>query len=116
MKDDRTLEDIEVIIKFCDSIELAMEHFGIDEEDFLENELYQNSCCFALLQIGEAVKRLPKEITINHSEIGWSDIAGMRDFIVHSYRRASMHRIWVAMVNDVPILRSKCETILSQLK
>ena len=51
MKDDRILEDIEVIIKFCDSIELAMEHFGIDEEDFLENELYQNSCCFALLQI-----------------------------------------------------------------
>ena len=41
MKGDRSpSEDIETIIRFCNSIELAMEHFGKDEEDFLENELY----------------------------------------------------------------------------
>ena len=91
-----------------------MEHFGKDEEDFLENELYQNSCCFALLQIGEAVKRLPKEITARHPEIEWSDdIAGLRDFIVHSYQKTSMHRIWIAMITDVPILKTRCEMILS---
>jgi len=107
--------DIETIIKFCDSIESAMEHFGTDEEDFLESELYQNSCCFALLQIGEAVKRLPKEITKRYSDIEWSDIAGMRDFIVHSYHKTSMHRIWIAMTADVPALRSECEKILGEL-
>jgi len=116
MKGDRSPEDIEMIIKFCNSIELAMEHFGKDEEDFLENEVYQNSCCFALLQVGEAVKRLSEEITSKYPEIEWSDIAGMRDFIVHSYRRTSMHRIWIAMINDVPVLRSKCELIISELQ
>ena len=51
MKGDRDpSDDVAIIVKFCDSIESAMEHFGKDEEDFLESELYQNSCCFALLQ------------------------------------------------------------------
>jgi len=118
MKGDRSpSEDIEIIIRFCNSIESAMEHFGKDEEDFLGSELYQNSCCFALLQIGEAVKRLPKEVTARYPDIEWSDIAGMRDFIVHSYRKTSMHRVWIAMTKEVPSLRSKCETILTaQLK
>jgi hypothetical protein len=36
MKGDRSpSEDIEIIIRFCNSIESAMEHFGKDEEDFL---------------------------------------------------------------------------------
>jgi len=44
---------------------MAMDHFGRDEEDFLESELYQNSCCFAIEQIGEAVKRMPLFIGVH---------------------------------------------------
>ena len=63
MKDNaRSLEGAKTIVKFCNTINLAMEHFGSDEEDFLENELYQSSCGFALIQIGEAVKRISDDV------------------------------------------------------
>ena len=36
---------------------------------FLGDEMYQNSCCFALIQTGENVKRLPMEIMIEHPDV-----------------------------------------------
>ncbi|MCL2032473.1 MAG: DUF86 domain-containing protein [Methanomassiliicoccaceae archaeon] len=105
-----------MIIRFCNSIRSAMERFGNDEEDFLGDELYQNSCCFALIQIGEYVKKLPKEITKEHPDIEWSEFAGLRDFIAHSYHKTNMHRIWIIMTEDIPLLKPRCETILDELK
>jgi uncharacterized protein with HEPN domain len=104
------------IIRFCSSITSAMERFGEDEEDFLEDEFYQNGCCFTLLQIGEYVKRLRKDIKKGHPDVEWSEFAGLRDFIAHSYHKTNMHRIWMIMIEDIPFLRSRCETILAELK
>ena len=95
MKDDP--ESIITILHFCKSIRMAMDHFGRDEEDFLENELYQNSCCFAIEQIGEAVKRMPSSIADEHPEVEWSKIAKMRDFIAHNYWRADMYKVWTTV-------------------
>ena len=111
----RSLEGAKAIVKFCNTVNLAMEHFGNDEEDFLENELYQSSCGFALIQIGEAVKRISDEIKEEYPEIEWSKIAGMRDFIAHSYQKANMHIMWMSMTCEVPILKTTCEIIISKL-
>jgi uncharacterized protein with HEPN domain len=107
---------LEKIIRFCGSVELAMEHFGNDEEDFLDNELYQNSCLFALIQIGEYVKKLSREITKGHPDVEWSEFAGLRDFIAHSYHKTNMHRIWIIMKEDIPFLKKRCEKIFGELK
>ena len=114
MKDDP--ESIVTILRFCGSIRTTMDHFGYDEEDFLENEIYQNSCCFAIEQIGEAVKRMPFFITNAHPEVEWSKIAKMRDFIAHSYWKADMYKLWVTLNREIPELESKCASILEKLR
>jgi len=117
MKDDRSTKDeIEWIIRFCKSIDLAMEHFGNDEEDFLENELYQNSCCFALMQIGESIKRLPEDITLPSPEIEWRGLSGMRDIMAHSYHNILLNRVWKVMTDEIPALKARCEAILKEIK
>ena len=117
MKDERGPSDhIKQIIRFCDSIKLATERFGSDEEDFLEDELYQNSCCFALVQIGESIKYLRDNIALPFPEIDWKGLSGMRDIIAHSYHRIVLNRVWKVITEEIPVLRSRCEMILNELK
>ena len=47
-------------------ISQAIQMFGSDEEGFLENVQFQNSCAFAMIQIGEKVKRLSAHLTLKH--------------------------------------------------
>ncbi|MDR2698416.1 MAG: DUF86 domain-containing protein [Candidatus Methanoplasma sp.] len=90
--------------------------FGSDEEDFLSNRTYQNSCSFALFQIGEAVKRMPFIITDDHPEVDWSGAARLRDVIAHRYDKIDLPRVWVVITEDVPTLRSQCEKILRSIE
>jgi uncharacterized protein with HEPN domain len=44
---------------------------------------------YNLLVIGEAVKNLGEDVRGKDATIPWSDIAGMRDLLVHQYFRAN---------------------------
>jgi len=52
---------------------------AIRYEDFMDNHLIQDGVIRQIEIIGEATKRLSKEISKSHPEIPWKDIAGMRD-------------------------------------
>ena len=58
---------------------------GMDEADFLGNELVKDAVVRNIEIIGEAVKNLPEDFTEKHKDVPWKDIAGMRDRIVHFY-------------------------------
>lgn len=60
MKDDRKLA--ENILEYCNRIEEYTSHFGSDAEDFYGSKMFQDSCAFCILQIGESVRNLSQEI------------------------------------------------------
>jgi len=112
----RDAQCLESIIEYCGEIAEAITRFGSDEEDFLEDVLFQNSCAFALIQIGEKVKRLSVETIVRYSVVEWKDIAKYRDMLSHNYDKMNMHVVWGTISKEVPILRGECEQILKELR
>jgi len=66
--------------------------------------------------LGEAVKRLPAEMTAPHPEIPWRQIAGTRDRISHGYDETDHAILWDAAKNDVPALIATVRQILADLE
>jgi len=112
----RDVRNIESIVKHCGTIEEAVQLFGSEVEDFIDNVHFQNDCFFALSQIGEIVKRLSSELKANYSNVDWSDIAKLRDIIAHNYESIELLVIWGIITEEVSPLKEKCERILKEKK
>ena len=88
------IKQIESIVQHCRNIEGAVRMFGSDEDDFIDNVQFQNSCAFSMIQIGERVKRLSSEFIAGYPEIEWSDIARFRDILSHNYDGVNLQIVW----------------------
>jgi uncharacterized protein with HEPN domain len=75
----------------------------------------QYSCVYALIQIGEHVKRLSSDLRGQWPDIKWKNIINMRDFVVHNYARIDVSILRTTVLADVPDLKEKCRSILSGL-
>src|SRR2546423_11030683 len=59
--------------------------------------------------LGEAVKRLPPELTAKYPAVDWRGIAGMRDRISHGYDAVDYSILWQAVMTRVPDLLKTIE-------
>jgi uncharacterized protein with HEPN domain len=66
--------------------------------------------------LGEAVKRLPADMTAKYPSMPWKQIAGTRDRISHGYDETDYNILWDAARNDVPSLVTTVERMLGNLK
>lgn len=82
---------------------------GVSEDEFLEAPLIQDAVIRQIQVIGEAAKRLSAELRGSTSDIPWSDIAGMRDKLVHDYMGVDLEAVWDTAIRDVPALMSQLE-------
>ena len=105
-------QNLEHIIKYCTDIQMAIKHFGKEEEIFSHNPVYLNACSMPLLQIGELAKKLSDEFIGSTPSIPWRQIKGMRDFFAHDYHSMNKHVIWLTITKNVPALRFECEQLL----
>src|ERR1700674_5010175 len=70
-----------------------------------------SACCYQIAVIGAAAKRLSPSIRINHPEVQWKDIAGMRDRLIHGYEPVDIDELWKTATEDVPALLQYVRTI-----
>lgn len=61
--------------------------------DFLDDHLRQDAVIRQLGIIGEAVKRLSRELRDSQADVPWRDIAGMRDRLVHDYMGVDLEAV-----------------------
>ncbi len=70
---------------------------------------------FNLTVIGEAIKAIPPEVQEMSSDVDWSSIAKMRDFIVHHYFDTERSIIRRTVEEDLPRMRQSIEALLAEL-
>ena len=84
---------------------------GKDQTSFGEDQVTQDAVVRQLEIVGEATKRISKEFRAKYPDIPWSDMAGMRDVLIHDYIDVDFDVVWKTASEDVPLLKQLIEKI-----
>jgi uncharacterized protein with HEPN domain len=101
------LEDIaaaiEKILRYTDGLTMA----GFKADDKTIDAVVRN-----LEIIGEAVRQIPSPFKEREKDVPWSQIAGLRNRIVHDYFGLDLEMIWYVITTDLPELKDRITRIL----
>ena len=87
---------------------------GVEREEFLSDIRTQMAVNMALVLIGEAASRIMTrypDFTVDHPEIPWSQIRGMRNFVAHDYYELELPIVWETAKVHLPVLLGNLETL-----
>ncbi|TFG23018.1 MAG: DUF86 domain-containing protein [Promethearchaeota archaeon] len=101
------LKDINDSIK---SIEKFIKNMSF--EQFKSDDKTSSAVIRKLEIIGEATKKIPKNVKEKYPQIPWKDIAGMRDKLIHAYSDVDLKLVWKTIQIRVPELKSFLEKML----
>lgn len=78
---------------------------GQTRDSFLQNSEKQDAVIRQLEIVGEATKRISTETREKNPEIPWSEMAGMRDKLIHDYIGVDLWIVWETAKSDVPEIK-----------
>jgi uncharacterized protein with HEPN domain len=100
-----------------DAIEHAISFVaGMTFEDFSADERTSYATVRALGIVDEATKRLPPEVRALDPTVPWSDMARLRDRIIHAYDQVDLAAVWATVHDDLPPLRSRLQSLQRRLE
>ena len=85
---------------------------GLTREEFEADEYRVLSVERLLEIIGEAAKQLSDPFRTQHPEIPWRQMAGMRDILIHAYRKINRDEVWKAVSLSIPALITAIEPLI----
>ena len=84
---------------------------GKDHNTFSGDYLAQDAVVRQLEIIGEATKRISKEFRKINPNSPWSDIAGMRDILIHDYIDVDLDIVWKTATESLSNLKSLLQNL-----
>ncbi|MCC6476860.1 DUF86 domain-containing protein [bacterium] len=73
-------------------------------EQFLESDDVHDIVVLHFAVIGEAARKLSDETKERLAEVPWPKVVGMRNRIVHDYKRIDYEEVWKVVSTDIPEL------------
>ena len=83
---------------------------------FLSDELVQDAVLRNFEVIGEAAKRVDNAYRVEHPEIPWRALGGLRDVLIHEYEGVDLERVWAIVEGDLPGLKRAIAALLPPLE
>lgn len=109
-------DDLVYLHHILDAIDLIQEYLhGVSEERFYQERLIQDGVMRELEIIGEASRSISSEFREKHKEIHWTEIAGMRNRIVHEYFDVDLEIVWEVAKTDLVDLKSNVTRYIQQM-
>jgi uncharacterized protein with HEPN domain len=85
-------------------------------EQFASDERTVDATVRTLEIVGEATKRIPKEIRALDPEVPWGRMAGMRDVIIHQYDDVDLAVVWDTVQKRLPELLPRLQRLQRELE
>jgi uncharacterized protein with HEPN domain len=104
---DDILEAVEKIERFTS---------GMRYEEFVEDAKTVDAVLRNFEVIGEAAKNVPEEVRREYSDVPWSEMAGMRDKLIHGYATVELQIVWTTIQEELPTLGPQIESVRDELK
>jgi uncharacterized protein with HEPN domain len=103
------LDYLEDIIEAAEKIDRYTS--GMTYEEFADDDKTVDAVLRNFEVIGEAAKNVPDDVQQEYQHVPWSEMAGMRDKLIHGYATIELEIIWTTVEDDVPMLREQLEAV-----
>lgn len=80
---------------------------------FTEEYLLGDATVRSVEVVGEAATHISKVFQVEHSEIEWAKIIGMRNRLIHGYADVDWRIVWEVATLQIPVLIQQIENILN---
>jgi uncharacterized protein with HEPN domain len=106
------------MLAIFDAIDRIREYTkGLNSPDeYFKSNVVFDATLMNFINIGEMVDRLPMELKDRHNDLDWQKMKDFRNLVAHDYLGVDAEEVWQIIKNDLPILRSKLDKILTNLK
>jgi len=99
-----------------ESIERIEEYTeGYDFETFTKDRKTVDAVLRNLEIIGEAAKHIPENIRMQHPEIPWKRVIGLRNVVIHHYFGVDLSIVWVIIKKQLPELKNAVISLLEEI-
>lgn len=108
-----TLDYVEDILEAVEKIDRYTAN--MDYEDFIADDMAVDAVLRNFEVIGEAAKNVPVDVREDFDEVPWSEMAGMRDKLIHGYASIELEIIWKTVEEEIPLVRRRMETVRREI-
>ena len=85
-------------------------------EEFVDDERTVDAVLRNFEVIGEAAKNVPDAVRQEYPEVPWTEMAGMRDKLIHGYASIELEIVWTTVQDEIPTLIPRIEAVQDDLE